>query len=1316
MELYFGEYKHVQQEYGVHLRLESEETKKSRLSQNAKTGSYGVSIRVQGIDGHPYIVLNNTERCLAGIPFAENGPSFTSPGINDLGLHSNMDPRLEEKASEEIQFPENPYVQPSAFRSLKPASLYEGKNGLLEHKDSSLKSSSMLNFQRHPELLQPYNPEKNELNLETHKSPECNWTKMLTDETKNDKRSRTCFSKPASSQPASMPSGDMSKCNVTAIRLCSSIVIDDPKKQASVCLNVQSCANEGLTTGSSTPSEKPLTTIHPDTHQESKKIRPDVLPFRRQDSAGPVLDGYRSRRSSSSSVTPTSANSLYKFLLDDQDYAIHADNVNRHENRRYIPFMPGTGRDIDTGSIPGVDQLIEKFDQKVGSQRRGRSGKRNRIHPDDRKRSRSVDSAFPFGLQGDSEYLDEFSRNLGKSSEHLLRPSQVWQQKPLSRERRLLSGGKHTMVGQTSGKLQEQGQDSLDGQPRLSQLNNANKVHENKVSKDSGMMGPTILSAQNKKEEMKTATATVVLQNQAASILPDAGTKKISIKTLSSATNTQATPDLLKGQQELAQQTNEETAKQILYNYLKEGSTDNDDATKRKVNLVFEKIQTLKSRAAGSAQGNNRVSDSSAEVRELLEQRNKLNREVSELQKQLNLEIKNQQNIKEERDRMRSNLEELQSQHEEKEKETLTLQKRLDDSEMELRKNLEELFQVKMEREQHQTEIRDLQDQLSEMHDELDNAKHSDDGEKGALIEELLQTKRDLQDILIAKEEQEDLLRKRERELTALKGALKEEVSSHDQEMDKLKEQYDAELQALRESVEEATKNVAVLAHRSSASQPTQVEAENQVKILTEENEKLQKKIKELEVSMTKLQTVVDEMKLDDVKMKEKIKKYEGEKQQLEEALLSAREQEKEILSAKRTLENQLEDIKKNLSQATQEQQHLSEKLQDETDQKEQLRRLKNEMENERWQLDKTIEKLHKEMADIVEVSRTSTLELQNQLDEYKEKNRRELAEMQRQLKEKTMEAEKSRLTVIKMQDEMRLMEEELQDYQRAQDEALTKRQLLEQTLKDVEYELETKSHLKEDRSRQVKQMEDKISQLEMELDEERNNSDLLSDRITRSREQIEQMRSELLQERAVRQDLECDKISLERQNKDLKSRMVHLEGSYRSSKEGLVVQMEARISELEDRLENEERDRANLQLTNRRLERKVKELVMQVDDEHLSLTDQKDQLSLRLKAMKRQVEEAEEEIDRLESSKKKLQRELEEQMDVNEQLQGQLNNMKKNLRHKKMPSKVLDDLDDDDDDDDFSTDGGSLYEAPMGYPFSKENDPTKSASASHGV
>ncbi|KAK7832710.1 hypothetical protein U0070_026906 [Myodes glareolus] len=534
--------------------------------------------------------------------------------------------------------------------------------------------------------------------------------------------------------------------------------------------------------------------------------------------------------------------------------------------------------------------------------------------------------------------------------------------------------------------------------------------------------------------------------------------------------------------------------------------------------------------------------------------------------------------------------------------------------------------------------------------------------------------------------------------------------------------------------------NVEVLASRSHLSEQIQAGADLRENALKEENEKLQGRIAELECRLVQLQKQMEDVKGAEAHAKETLHKCESEVQQLEGALVHARQEEKEATSAKRALEKELERVQRELTQTAQEQKELLEKLQEETEQKEQLRKLKNEMESERWHLDKTIEKLQKEMADIAEASRTSSLELQRQLGEYKEKNRRELAEMQTQLKEKSLEVEKARLAAVKMQDELRLKEEELRDYQRAEDEALTKRQLLEQALKDLEYELEAKSHLKDDRSRLIKQMEDKVSQLEMELEEERTSADLLSERITWSREQgfpiheelkdfcqkpkskcpkllpsksdpytvltlpsekqMEQMRSELLQERAAKQDLECDKISLERQNKDLKSRIVHLEGSYRSSKEGLVVQMEARIAELEDRLESEERDRANLQLNNRRLERKVKELVMQVDDEHLSLTDQKDQLSLRLKAMKRQVEEAEEEIDRLESAKKKLQRELEDQIGVNEQLQGQLNSMKKGLRLKMLPSKVLDDSDDDD----LSSDGGSLYEAPLSYSFPKDS------------
>lgn len=71
--------------------------------------------------------------------------------------------------------------------------------------------------------------------------------------------------------------------------------------------------------------------------------------------------------------------------------------------------------------------------------------------------------------------------------------------------------------------------------------------------------------------------------------------------------------------------------------------------------------------------------------------------------------------------------------------------------------------------------------------------------------------KLELQEILLAKEEQEDVLKRRERELTALKGALKEEVAAHDQEVDKLKEQYEKEIGRLQLSLEEAKQVVHLL-------------------------------------------------------------------------------------------------------------------------------------------------------------------------------------------------------------------------------------------------------------------------------------------------------------------------------------------------------------------------------------------------------------------------------------------------------------------------------------------------------------------------
>ncbi|KAI4900199.1 hypothetical protein NFI96_017684, partial [Prochilodus magdalenae] len=1289
------------------------------------SGTYGLSIRVQGIDGHPYVVLNNQDR--GHNPYAapsKNGYTDSEGSFIDNYQDYDFKGTRENLSS-------NPFVE---YRAQNHKQQVGPQNGLSEPRETqAMKTPALLNFQRHPEILKPYDPESNTLDnfhsvppqplsaAETRSLYPGSLPRTTSTSVTHDRSSS--LEQPKGPDPPTQNASKRAQPQALRQKVQPQIGSTKPQPQTQPLPKAQAQAQPQVKVqsqplvkppspsqphqrlpvpqASSAPSvptepscKTPSTASSTNSSLERSRREPDVLPLRRTDSSGPVLQSSRSRNSSMSSTTPTK---------EEQLEALYADTINRHENRRYIPFLPGTGRDIDTESIPGVDKLISKFDGKEVQQRRGRTGRRNRINPEDRKRSRSVDSALPFGLEGDAQYLDEVSRNRGRSTEHLLRPSQLLHKSPMSPP---------STFGRRSAFRNVSRISSAPGSPQ----GTVSSATASIIGYKKPLSRPSILPIENKGTEAEkvtpsTRTLTSVATTSLSRPVPN------STKKTSTERDAETTPDLLKGQQELSQQTHEETAKQILFNYLKDGSSDSDDTTKRKVNLVFEKIQTLKSRAAGNMQADNKSPDLAAQAKALQEQRAELEQEVSHLKKQLEEESKKQKGLSEAQEKAGAGLKDLQKELELSQAECSKLRDKLAKTEDDLRTTLEELFQVKMEREQYQTEIRDLQDQLSEMHDELDRAKRSqsDSMEKESMMENLMQLKLDLQEVLLVKEEQEEVLRRRERELTALKGALKEEVSTHDQEVDKLREQYEKELRKLHSSVEEAKQNNAAACKEKAEVDAARGAAEGQVGRLSQEVERLKKRAQELENEVAKLNRIIDEAKLQESRLGEKANRLEKEKRQLEESIAEVREEEEEMSRANRALTARLEDVQRNLTKMTQEHRELEERLKDERNQKEKFKSTKNEIEEERRLLDRTVEKLQREMSEIVEASQSSTQELQEQIDAYKEKNRRELAELQKQLRDGGVELEKSRLTAKSLQEELAQLEEDLQQCKREKDEAEKRAKTLEQKVFELEVDADTKVQ-SNDKSRQMKLLEERVTQLEMDLDEERQNGDLLMDRIDRGREQVEQLRNELLQERASKQDLECDKIALDRQrlvkceNKDLKSRIAHLEGSQKSSKEGLVAQLESRIQELEERLEGEEstsaRDRANLQLVNRRLERKVKEMMMQMDEEQHSLQDQKDQLNLRLKALKRQMDEAEEEIDRLEHGKKKLQRDLEEQQEANEQLQNQLKALRSEMRRKSNSAPLLNNLDDDDDDeDDISTDGETYFSSSSGYKRSNSQD-----------
>ncbi|XP_068431416.1 cingulin-like protein 1 [Clinocottus analis] len=1301
-------------------RGHTQPSRSSRPHSNV-AGTYGLSIRVQGIAGHPYVVLNNQDR----------------------GPQSFMDPNSNGYIDTEGSFIEN--YQEYDFRGGKEAGSnspfmeygsqkmthYTGPQNSIEDSQGK-KPSSLLNFQKHPELLQPYDPDNNSLTLEGfHSLPsrplaetgnQISYSKSAAPALSNaissslernkapvqlEKRqlpsqslslSETALQKPKSqslppahlapcqTRPQSQVAQPQSKPRLANLNPPQSKLTSKTQQQpVSPAEPQHSIMSRPASEQSKTSSQSPTSMNSTNSSLERTRREPDVLPLRRTDSSGPVLQSSsRSRHSSSSSTS--------KALVDDQMDALYADTINRHENRRYIPFLPGSGRDIDTGSIPGVDQLIEKFDGKDGNhQRRGRFGRRNRINPDDRKRSRSVDSAF--GSRDGSSYVDGFSRQRGTSMEHVLRPSQLRLQKTSGCQDSWLASADDKGDSRPSSQVT-----SAPGSPQSSSFKGVGAIQGYK----SATRTSSLPFKSHKSEDSASSTGKVLaISLSTSSSTSPSKPPSTTDKKPNTEADAQATPDLLKGQQELSQQTHEETAKQILFNYLKDGSADNDDMTKRKVNLVFEKIQTLKSRATASAQGDKSL-DFGAQTKALQEQNEELGKEMNELKRQLEDQTTKNQADK----RTVAGLKKLQQELERSAEECKRLKEKLARTEVELQATVEELFQVKMEREQHQTEIRDLQDQLSEMHDELDSAKKSAaDEERDIIMGDMMQMRVEMQEVLLAKEEQEELLRRRERELTALKGALKEEVSAHDQEVDKMRDQYEKEISKLQTSLVEAKQNSAAVGREKAEVEAAKGAVEGQAGRLNLEAERLRRRAQELENEVAKLNRIIDEAKLQESKQSDRAGRLEREKKQLEESLAEIVEQEEEMSRANRALTIRLEDVQRNFSKLSTEHNNLEERLQEERNQKEQYKDLKNGMEDERKLLDRTVEKLQKEMNDIVVASQSSTLELQEQIDIYKEKNRRELTDLQRLLKERGQELEKCLLTIKTLHGESSLREEDLRQCQRERDEAVLRETTLEKMIQDLELETDKKAHAKDEKARQVKHLEDRIAQLELDLEEERQSGDQLMNRIDRGREQVEQMRNELLQERASRQDLECDKMALERQSKDLKNRVDHLEGFHKSNKEGHVAQLEDRIQELEARLEGEERERANLQLVNRRLERKVKEMMMQGEEEQNSIQDQKDQLNLRLKALKRQMDEAEEEIDRLEHSKKKLQRDLDEQQESNEQLQSQLKALRSEIRRKSTSAPLLNTLDDDDDDDDISTDGETYFSSSLGYKRSSSQE-----------
>merc|ERR1712045_771358 len=175
-----------------------------------------------------------------------------------------------------------------------------------------------------------------------------------------------------------------------------------------------------------------------------------------------------------------------------------------------------------------------------------------------------------------------------------------------------------------------------------------------------------------------------------------------------------------------------------------------------------------------------------------------------------------------------------------------------------------------------------------------------------------------------------------------------------------------------------------------------------------------------------------------------------------------------------------------------------------------------------------------------------------------------------------------------------------------------------------------------------------------------------MGERAKKAHVQIEQMTTELAQERGQAQKLENSKMLLERQNKELRAKLQELETSQRAKAKATIAALESKIANLEEQLASETGERMAQAKMNRKQEKKMKENLLMLEDERRHADQYKEQaekVNSRIKALKRQLDETEEEVSREKAARRKTQRELEDLIAENESKEREITTLKNKLR-----------------------------------------------------
>ncbi|NWR72182.1 MYH9 protein, partial [Centropus unirufus] len=599
------------------------------------------------------------------------------------------------------------------------------------------------------------------------------------------------------------------------------------------------------------------------------------------------------------------------------------------------------------------------------------------------------------------------------------------------------------------------------------------------------------------------------------------------------------------------------------------------------------------------------------------------------------------------------------------------------------------------------TKLKQMEDEknsLKEQLEEEEETKRNLEKQISVLQQQALDAKKKMDDGLGCLESAEEARKKLQKDLEALSQRYEEKTAAYDK-LEKTKTRLQQELDDLAVDLDHQRQIVSNLEKKQKKFDQLLAEEKNISAKYAEERDRAEAEAREKETKALSLARALEEAIEQKAELERINKQFRAEMEDLMSSKDDVGKSVHELEKAKRALEQQVEEMKTQLEELEDELQatedaklrlevnqqamkaQFDRDLQGRDEQNEekkkqlirQVREMEVELDDERKQRSIAVaarKKLEMDLKDLESHIDTANKnrdeaikqlrKLQAQMKDYM----RELEDTRTSREEILAQAKENEKKLKSMEAEMIQLQEELAAAERAKRQAQQERD-------ELADEIANNSGKGALAMEEKRRLEARIAQLEEELEEEQGNTEIINDRLKKANLQIDQMNADLNAERSNAQKNENARQQMERQNKELKLKLQEMESAVKSKYKANITALEAKIAQLEEQLDMETKERQAASKQVRRAEKKLKDILLQVDDERRNaeqFKDQADKANMRLKQLKRQLEEAEEEAQRANASRRKLQRELEDATETADAMNREVSSLKSKLRRGDLP------------------------------------------------